>query len=155
MVITKWLITNRSYFNWPINPPCFYIPFLVWQVLFGLVSGIENQFTPRRSTFGLCWAPASCLCYWNAFILSWRFGLLPLSMTSTWKARSTSRSLESKAQVSVEIKKFIPIDPVPSLTKPPTRVALKNQWRTEWQNALMLLLMAVQYRSTGFTSLSW
>ncbi|XP_036925837.1 conserved oligomeric Golgi complex subunit 1 isoform X2 [Sturnira hondurensis] len=64
-------------------------------VLFGLVTGTENQFTPRSSTFN-SQEPHNILPLASSQI---RFGLLPLSMTSTRKARSTSRSIESKAQV--------------------------------------------------------
>ncbi|KAF6298306.1 component of oligomeric golgi complex 1 [Rhinolophus ferrumequinum] len=63
-------------------------------VLFGLVTGTENQFTPRSSTFN-SQEPHNILPLASSQI---RFGLLPLSMTSTRKARST-RSIESKAQV--------------------------------------------------------
>ncbi|XP_006886302.1 PREDICTED: conserved oligomeric Golgi complex subunit 1 [Elephantulus edwardii] len=64
-------------------------------VLFGLVTGTENQFTPRSSTFNSQEAH-------NILPLAAsqiRFGLLPLSMTSTRKAKLTSRSAETKAQV--------------------------------------------------------
>ncbi|KAK1330884.1 hypothetical protein QTO34_008826 [Cnephaeus nilssonii] len=91
-------------------------------VLFGLVTGTENQFTPRSSTFN-SQEPHNILPLASSQI---RFGLLPLSMTSTRKAKSTSRSIESKSQVSAEIK-FIPMDPVPSPTKPPNRLPLKNR----------------------------
>ncbi|XP_066090084.1 conserved oligomeric Golgi complex subunit 1 [Saccopteryx bilineata] len=64
-------------------------------VLFGLVTGTENQFTPRGSTFN-SQEPHNILPLASSQI---RFGLLPLSMTSTRKAKSTSRSIESKAQV--------------------------------------------------------
>ncbi|XP_053766364.1 conserved oligomeric Golgi complex subunit 1 [Desmodus rotundus] len=64
-------------------------------VLFGLVTGTENQFTPRSSTFN-SQEPHNILPLASSQI---RFGLLPLSMTSTRKAKSTSRSIESKAQV--------------------------------------------------------
>ncbi|XP_045426711.1 conserved oligomeric Golgi complex subunit 1 isoform X2 [Pipistrellus kuhlii] len=63
-------------------------------VLFGLVTGTENQFTPRSSTFN-SQEPHNILPLASSQI---RFGLLPLSMTSTRKAKST-RSIESKAQV--------------------------------------------------------
>ncbi|XP_006754661.1 PREDICTED: conserved oligomeric Golgi complex subunit 1 isoform X2 [Myotis davidii] len=63
-------------------------------VLFGLVTGTENQFTPRSSTFN-SQEPHNILPLASSQI---RFGLLPLSMTSTRKAKSTSRSIESKAQ---------------------------------------------------------
>ncbi|KAB1265660.1 Conserved oligomeric Golgi complex subunit 1 [Camelus dromedarius] len=64
-------------------------------VLFGLVTGMENQFTPRSSTFNSQEAH-NILPLASSQI---RFGLLPLSMTSTRKAKSTSRSIETKAQV--------------------------------------------------------
>ncbi|XP_036194894.1 conserved oligomeric Golgi complex subunit 1 isoform X1 [Myotis myotis] len=64
-------------------------------VLFGLVTGTENQFAPRSSTFN-SQEPHNILPLASSQI---RFGLLPLSMTSTRKAKSTSRSIESKAQV--------------------------------------------------------
>ncbi|XP_014442273.1 conserved oligomeric Golgi complex subunit 1 [Tupaia chinensis] len=64
-------------------------------VLFGLVTGTENQFTPRSSTFNSQEAH-NILPLASSQI---RFGLLPLSMTSTRKAKSTSRSVETKAQV--------------------------------------------------------
>ncbi|XP_004432766.1 PREDICTED: conserved oligomeric Golgi complex subunit 1 isoform X1 [Ceratotherium simum simum] len=63
-------------------------------VLFGLVTGTENQFTPRSSTFN-SQEPHNILPLASSQI---RFGLLPLSMTSTRKAKSTSRSIETKAQ---------------------------------------------------------
>ncbi|XP_036925838.1 conserved oligomeric Golgi complex subunit 1 isoform X3 [Sturnira hondurensis] len=66
-------------------------------VLFGLVTGTENQFTPRSSTFN-SQEPHNILPLASSQI---RFGLLPLSMTSTRKARSTSRSIESKAQAAI------------------------------------------------------
>ncbi|KFO30519.1 Conserved oligomeric Golgi complex subunit 1, partial [Fukomys damarensis] len=68
---------------------------LVCQVLFGLVTGTVNQFTPRSSTFNSQEAH-NILPLASSQI---RFGLLPLSMTSTQKAKSTSRSTETKAQV--------------------------------------------------------
>nr|XP_003417248.1 conserved oligomeric Golgi complex subunit 1 [Loxodonta africana] len=64
-------------------------------VLFGLVTGTENQFTPRSSTFN-SQEPHNILPLATSHI---RFGLLPLSMTSTRKARLTSRGAETKAQV--------------------------------------------------------
>ncbi|XP_036125075.1 conserved oligomeric Golgi complex subunit 1 isoform X1 [Molossus molossus] len=64
-------------------------------VLFGLVTGTENQLTPRSSAFN-SQEPHNILPLASSQI---RFGLLPLSMTSTRKAKSTSRSIESKAQV--------------------------------------------------------
>ncbi|KAM9209635.1 conserved oligomeric Golgi complex subunit 1 [Dugong dugon] len=64
-------------------------------VLFGLVTGTENQFTPRSSTFN-SQEPHNILPLATSQI---RFGLLPLSMTSTRKARLTSRGAETKAQV--------------------------------------------------------
>uniref|UniRef100_A0A8D2BCY4 Conserved oligomeric Golgi complex subunit 1 n=1 Tax=Sciurus vulgaris TaxID=55149 RepID=A0A8D2BCY4_SCIVU len=64
-------------------------------VLFGLVTGTESQFTPRSSTFN-SQEPHNILPLASSQI---RFGLLPLSMTSTRKAKSTSRSIETKAQV--------------------------------------------------------
>ncbi|CAD7668195.1 unnamed protein product [Nyctereutes procyonoides] len=64
-------------------------------VLFGLVTGTENHFTPRSCTFN-SQEPHNILPLASSQI---RFGLLPLSMTSTRKAKSTSRSMETKAQV--------------------------------------------------------
>ncbi|XP_008054802.2 conserved oligomeric Golgi complex subunit 1 isoform X1 [Carlito syrichta] len=64
-------------------------------VLFGLVTGTENQFSPRSSTFN-SQEPHNILPLASSHI---RFGLLPLSMTSTRKAKSTSRNVETKAQV--------------------------------------------------------
>ncbi|XP_077019820.1 conserved oligomeric Golgi complex subunit 1 [Tamandua tetradactyla] len=64
-------------------------------VLFGLVTGTENQFTPRSSAFN-SQEPHNILPLASSQI---RFGLLPLSMTSTRKAKSTNRSTETKAQV--------------------------------------------------------
>ncbi|KAB1265659.1 Conserved oligomeric Golgi complex subunit 1 [Camelus dromedarius] len=90
-------------------------------VLFGLVTGMENQFTPRSSTFNSQEAH-NILPLASSQI---RFGLLPLSMTSTRKAKSTSRSIETKAQVSAENERFIPIDPPPLPTKPPNQLPFK------------------------------
>ncbi|XP_036756088.2 conserved oligomeric Golgi complex subunit 1 isoform X1 [Manis pentadactyla] len=64
-------------------------------VLFGLVTDTANQFTPRSSTFN-SQEPHNILPLAATQI---RFGLLPLSMTSTRKAKATSRSIETKAQV--------------------------------------------------------
>uniref|UniRef100_A0A8D2GWK8 Conserved oligomeric Golgi complex subunit 1 n=1 Tax=Urocitellus parryii TaxID=9999 RepID=A0A8D2GWK8_UROPR len=64
-------------------------------VLFGLVTGTDNQFTPRSGTFN-SQEPHNILPLASSQI---RFGLLPLSMTSTRKAKSTSRSTETKTQV--------------------------------------------------------
>ncbi|XP_053423969.1 conserved oligomeric Golgi complex subunit 1 isoform X1 [Nycticebus coucang] len=64
-------------------------------VLFGLVTGTENQFSPRSSTFN-SQEPHNILPLASSQI---RFGLLPLSMTSTRRVKSTSRSAETKAQV--------------------------------------------------------
>uniref|UniRef100_A0A0D9QWL5 Conserved oligomeric Golgi complex subunit 1 n=1 Tax=Chlorocebus sabaeus TaxID=60711 RepID=A0A0D9QWL5_CHLSB len=63
-------------------------------VLFGLVTGTENQLAPRSSTFN-SQEPHNILPLASSQI---RFGLLPLSMTSTRKAKST-RNVETKAQV--------------------------------------------------------
>ncbi|XP_028354965.1 conserved oligomeric Golgi complex subunit 1-like isoform X3 [Physeter macrocephalus] len=63
-------------------------------VLFGLVTGTENQFTPRSSTFNSQEAH-NILPLASSQI---RFGLLPLSMTSTRKAKSAGRSIEPRAQ---------------------------------------------------------
>ncbi|XP_058140629.1 conserved oligomeric Golgi complex subunit 1 isoform X2 [Dasypus novemcinctus] len=63
-------------------------------VLFGLATGTENQFTPKSSAFN-SQEPHNILPLASSQI---RFGLLPLSMTSTRKAKSTSRSAETKAQ---------------------------------------------------------
>uniref|UniRef100_A0ABI8AH11 Conserved oligomeric Golgi complex subunit 1 n=1 Tax=Felis catus TaxID=9685 RepID=A0ABI8AH11_FELCA len=65
-------------------------------VLFGLVTGTENQFTPRSNTFN-SQEPHNILPLASSQI---RFGLLPLSMTSTRKAKSTSRSIETKTQLT-------------------------------------------------------
>ncbi|XP_037664674.1 conserved oligomeric Golgi complex subunit 1 [Choloepus didactylus] len=64
-------------------------------VLFGLITGTENQFTPRSSAFN-SQEPHNILPLASSQI---RFGLLPLSMTSTRKAKSTSGGAETKAQV--------------------------------------------------------
>ncbi|XP_021567300.1 conserved oligomeric Golgi complex subunit 1 isoform X2 [Carlito syrichta] len=66
-------------------------------VLFGLVTGTENQFSPRSSTFN-SQEPHNILPLASSHI---RFGLLPLSMTSTRKAKSTSRNVETKAQDAI------------------------------------------------------
>ncbi|XP_040308181.1 conserved oligomeric Golgi complex subunit 1 isoform X2 [Herpailurus yagouaroundi] len=79
-------------------------------VLFGLVTGTENQFTPRSNTFN-SQEPHNILPLASSQI---RFGLLPLSMTSTRKAKSTSRSIETKTQVSAQSEGFTPVDPVPT-----------------------------------------
>eukprot|EP00069_Balaena_mysticetus_P017920 bmy_10998T0 len=63
-------------------------------VLFGLLTGTENQFTPRSSTFNSQEAH-NILPLASSQI---RFGLLPLSMTSTRKAKSAGRSVETRAQ---------------------------------------------------------
>ncbi|XP_057570849.1 conserved oligomeric Golgi complex subunit 1 isoform X2 [Hippopotamus amphibius kiboko] len=63
-------------------------------VLFGLVTGAENQFTPRSSTFNSQEAH-NILPLASSQI---RFGLLPLSMTSTRKAKPAGRSIETRAQ---------------------------------------------------------
>ncbi|XP_006872363.1 PREDICTED: conserved oligomeric Golgi complex subunit 1 [Chrysochloris asiatica] len=62
-------------------------------VLFGLITGTENHFTPRSSTFN-SQEPHNILPLAASPI---RFGLLPLSMTSTRKARLTSRTTAPKA----------------------------------------------------------
>ncbi|XP_039085696.1 conserved oligomeric Golgi complex subunit 1 isoform X2 [Hyaena hyaena] len=64
-------------------------------VLFGLVTGTDNQFTPRSNTFN-SQEPHNILPLASSQI---RFGLLPLSMTSTRKAKPTGRSVETKPQV--------------------------------------------------------
>ncbi|XP_055448178.1 conserved oligomeric Golgi complex subunit 1 [Psammomys obesus] len=64
-------------------------------VLFGLVAGTENQFASRSSTFN-SQEPHNILPLASSQI---RFGLLPLSMTSTRKAKATSRGMEPQAQV--------------------------------------------------------
>ncbi|EDM06517.1 component of oligomeric golgi complex 1 (predicted), isoform CRA_b [Rattus norvegicus] len=63
-------------------------------VLFGLVTGTENQFASRSSTFN-SQEPHNILPLASSQI---RFGLLPLSMTSTRKARATGRGIESQTQ---------------------------------------------------------
>ncbi|CAD7690620.1 unnamed protein product [Nyctereutes procyonoides] len=63
-------------------------------VLFGLVTGTENPFIPRGCTFN-SQEPHNILPLASSQI---GFGLLPLSMTSTQKAKSI-RSMETKAQV--------------------------------------------------------
>ncbi|XP_069338922.1 conserved oligomeric Golgi complex subunit 1 isoform X2 [Eulemur rufifrons] len=67
-------------------------------VLFGLVTGTENQFSPRSSTFN-SQEPHNILPLASSQI---RFGLLPLSMTSTRRVKSTSRSVETKAQDAIQ-----------------------------------------------------
>uniref|UniRef100_A0A8C6RZ80 Conserved oligomeric Golgi complex subunit 1 n=4 Tax=Euarchontoglires TaxID=314146 RepID=A0A8C6RZ80_NANGA len=64
-------------------------------VLFGLLTGTENQLAPRSSTFN-SQEPHNILPLASSQI---RFGLLPLSMTSTRKAKATSRGIEAQAQV--------------------------------------------------------
>ncbi|XP_007482766.2 conserved oligomeric Golgi complex subunit 1 isoform X2 [Monodelphis domestica] len=64
-------------------------------VLFGLLTGTDNQFSARSSTFN-SQEPHNILPLASSQI---RFGLLPLSTTSTRKAKSSSRSTESKDQV--------------------------------------------------------
>ncbi|XP_057391234.1 conserved oligomeric Golgi complex subunit 1 isoform X2 [Balaenoptera acutorostrata] len=66
-------------------------------VLFGLLTGTENQFTPRSSTFNSQEAH-NILPLASSQI---RFGLLPLSMTSTRKAKSAGRSIETRAQAAI------------------------------------------------------
>ncbi|KAB0399133.1 hypothetical protein E2I00_008402, partial [Balaenoptera physalus] len=90
-------------------------------VLFGLLTGTENQFTPRSSTFNSQEAH-NILPLASSQI---RFGLLPLSMTSTRKAKSAGRSIETRAQVSAQNERFIPIDPAPSPTRPPDQLPFK------------------------------
>ncbi|MEJ1284075.1 component of oligomeric golgi complex 1 [Cricetulus griseus] len=63
-------------------------------VLFGLVTGTENQFASRSSTFN-SQEPHNILPLASSQI---RFGLLPLSMASTRKAKATSRGVETQAQ---------------------------------------------------------
>ncbi|XP_059937439.1 conserved oligomeric Golgi complex subunit 1 isoform X2 [Mesoplodon densirostris] len=65
-------------------------------VLFGLVTGTESHFTPRSSTFSSQEAH-NILPLASSQI---RFGLLPLSMTSTRKAKSAGRSIETRAQAA-------------------------------------------------------
>lgn len=108
-------------------------------VLFGLVTGLENQFTPRSSTFNSQEAH-NILPLASSQI---RFGLLPLSMTSTRKAKSAGGSMETKAQVSVRPR--VP----PQGARPASHQATRSAPpqitdRDEWQGALMLLLMAAQ-----------
>ncbi|OBS71176.1 hypothetical protein A6R68_00300, partial [Neotoma lepida] len=67
-------------------------------VLFGLVTGTENQFASRSSTFN-SQEPHNILPLASSQI---RFGLLPLSMTSTRKAKATSRGIETAAQVGAK-----------------------------------------------------
>ncbi|XP_036052250.1 conserved oligomeric Golgi complex subunit 1 [Onychomys torridus] len=64
-------------------------------VLFGLVTGTENQFASRSSTFN-SQEPHNILPLASSQI---RFGLLPLSTASTRKAKATSRGVETEAQV--------------------------------------------------------
>nr|XP_015849192.1 conserved oligomeric Golgi complex subunit 1 isoform X2 [Peromyscus maniculatus bairdii] len=66
-------------------------------VLFGLVTGTENQFASRSSTFN-SQEPHNILPLASSQI---RFGLLPLSMTSTRKAKATSRGVETEAQDAI------------------------------------------------------
>ncbi|XP_058140628.1 conserved oligomeric Golgi complex subunit 1 isoform X1 [Dasypus novemcinctus] len=77
-------------------------------VLFGLATGTENQFTPKSSAFN-SQEPHNILPLASSQI---RFGLLPLSMTSTRKAKSTSRSAETKAQVGSPVLSQADDDPV-------------------------------------------
>ncbi|XP_074080758.1 conserved oligomeric Golgi complex subunit 1 isoform X2 [Macrotis lagotis] len=64
-------------------------------VLFGLLTGTDNQFSTRSSTFN-SQEPHNILPLASSQI---RFGLLPLSTNSTRKAKSTSRNTEPKDQV--------------------------------------------------------
>ncbi|KAL1779029.1 conserved oligomeric Golgi complex subunit 1 isoform X2 [Sigmodon hispidus] len=64
-------------------------------VLFGLVTDTENQFASRSSTFN-SQEPHNILPLASSQI---RFGLLPLSMTSTRKAKTPRRGVETQAQV--------------------------------------------------------
>ncbi|XP_043855318.1 conserved oligomeric Golgi complex subunit 1 isoform X1 [Dromiciops gliroides] len=64
-------------------------------VLFGLLTGTDNQFSARSSTVN-SQEPHNILPLASSRI---RFGLLPLSATSTRKAKPTSRSTEPKDQV--------------------------------------------------------
>ncbi|XP_005350732.1 conserved oligomeric Golgi complex subunit 1 isoform X1 [Microtus ochrogaster] len=64
-------------------------------VLFGLVTGTEKQFASRSSTFN-SQEPHNILPLASSQI---RFGLLPLSMTSTRKAKTTGRGVETQTQV--------------------------------------------------------
>uniref|UniRef100_H0V179 Conserved oligomeric Golgi complex subunit 1 n=1 Tax=Cavia porcellus TaxID=10141 RepID=H0V179_CAVPO len=64
-------------------------------VLFGLVTGTENQLTPQSSSLNSQEAH-NILPLASSQI---RFGLLPLSMTSTRKAKSSTTGIETKAQV--------------------------------------------------------
>ncbi|KAL6077747.1 hypothetical protein STEG23_007901 [Scotinomys teguina] len=66
-------------------------------VLFGLVTGTENQFASRSSTFN-SQEPHNILPLASSQI---RFGLLPLSMPSTRKAKATSRGIETEAQDAI------------------------------------------------------
>uniref|UniRef100_A0A452TQD9 Conserved oligomeric Golgi complex subunit 1 n=1 Tax=Ursus maritimus TaxID=29073 RepID=A0A452TQD9_URSMA len=81
-------------------------------VLFGLVTGTENHFTPRSCTFN-SQEPHNILPLASSQI---RFGLLPLSMTSTRKAKSTSRSIETKAQVAAPFPRRAPLEQKPHLS---------------------------------------
>uniref|UniRef100_A0A8C5P4D7 Conserved oligomeric Golgi complex subunit 1 n=1 Tax=Jaculus jaculus TaxID=51337 RepID=A0A8C5P4D7_JACJA len=64
-------------------------------VLFGLVTHTENQFAPRSNTFN-SQEVHNILPLASSQI---RFGLLPLSMTSTRKMKTASRGAETQAQV--------------------------------------------------------
>ncbi|XP_012968715.1 conserved oligomeric Golgi complex subunit 1 isoform X2 [Mesocricetus auratus] len=66
-------------------------------VLFGLVTGPENQFASRSSTFN-SQEPHNILPLASSQI---RFGLLPLSMASTRKAKATSKGIETQAQDAI------------------------------------------------------
>uniref|UniRef100_H0W5X7 Conserved oligomeric Golgi complex subunit 1 n=1 Tax=Cavia porcellus TaxID=10141 RepID=H0W5X7_CAVPO len=68
-------------------------------VLFGLVTGTENQFTPRSSSLNSQEAH-NILPLASSQI---RFGLLPLSMTSTRKAKSSTTGVKTKAQTQEEL----------------------------------------------------
>lgn len=94
-------------------------------VLFGLVTGTENQFTPRSSLFN-SQEPHNILPLASSQI---RFGLLPLSMTSTRKAKS-SRSTEAKSQVSTN-QRFILLGPSPISHHSVGQLPLKKQYGTE------------------------
>ncbi|XP_037056482.1 conserved oligomeric Golgi complex subunit 1 isoform X1 [Peromyscus leucopus] len=98
-------------------------------VLFGLVTGTENQFASRSSTFN-SQEPHNILPLASSQI---RFGLLPLSMTSTRKAKATSRGVETEAQVSEKRLSWF-FQPPPQLsTQTPTSSFRNNQLGTVWQ----------------------
>uniref|UniRef100_A0A8D0HHF3 Conserved oligomeric Golgi complex subunit 1 n=1 Tax=Sphenodon punctatus TaxID=8508 RepID=A0A8D0HHF3_SPHPU len=68
-------------------------------VLFGLLTGAENQYTSRSSSLS-SQEPHNILPLASSQI---RFGLLPLSMSSSRKAKSTLRSTDNKIQYDADL----------------------------------------------------